>query len=76
MTKDEFKEFHERIGWGEEFNFYYKNEEYWISRNLSGCYLTKVKEPIIQTFETSEELFQKGRIEGKLLTEIYEDIDW
>ncbi len=76
MTQDDFKEFQERIGWGEELNFYYKNEEYWISRNLNGCHLTKVKGSITQTFVTSEELFQKGRIEGKFLTDIYEDIDW
>jgi hypothetical protein len=76
MTKNEFEEFQERIGWGEEFNFYYKDEEYWISQNLDGYYLTKGKGSFTQGFNTIEQLFQKGTIQGKLLSEIYEEIDW
>ena len=76
MTKDEFKEFQERIGWGEEFNFYYQDEEYWISQNSDGCYLTKVKGLFTQEFNTKEQLFQRGTINGKRLSELYQDIDW
>ncbi|SDC37918.1 hypothetical protein SAMN05421663_102246 [Terribacillus halophilus] len=28
-----FDEFKKRVAMGEEFQFYYKNESYWISRN-------------------------------------------
>jgi hypothetical protein len=76
MTEGEFKEFQKRIGWGEEFNFYYKDEEYWISQNPNRFHLTKVKGAITQTFETADQLFQNGRIMGNLLKEIYEEIDW
>ncbi|MFN7253188.1 MAG: hypothetical protein ACK4M9_20810 [Anaerobacillus sp.] len=76
MTKDEFKEFQERIGWGEEFNFYYRDAEYWISQNSDGYYLTKVKGAITQKFNTSEQLFELGTVGGKQLTEIFGEIDW
>jgi hypothetical protein len=76
MTKDEFKEFQERVAWGEEFNFYYQNEEYWISQNPDGYYLTRVKGSLTQEFDTPELLFKNGTIEGRLLSEIYIDIEW
>ncbi|MCQ6282800.1 hypothetical protein [Bacillus sp. EB600] len=76
MTKDEFEEFQERIAWGEEFNFYYQNEEYWVSQNQDGYYLTRVKGSFTQEFKTPELLFKNGTIQGKLLSEIFMDIEW
>ncbi|MCP3762548.1 hypothetical protein NLX67_09110 [Domibacillus sp. A3M-37] len=74
MTKSEFMELQERVGWGEEFSFDYKNEEYWISQNVDGYYLTRSRDSFIQDFDTAESLFEKGTIEGQLLSEIYKDI--
>ncbi|WP_245640150.1 hypothetical protein [Paenibacillus dakarensis] len=40
----EYAELVQRVGWGEEFQFYYKNEQYWISTNEEGYYLTRGKD--------------------------------
>ena len=76
MSLNEFIELRERVAIGEEFNFIYKNDEYWISQNPDGYYLTRVKDLFTQEFDTSEALFENGTIEGRLLLEIYMDIDW
>lgn len=76
MTFDDFKELQERVEHGEEFNFYYNHDEYWISQNSNGYYLTRVKGSLTQTFDTVKTLFENGTIEGKRLAEIYQDIDW
>lgn len=69
-----FEDIIERIGWGEEFLFYYNNEEYWISQNNSNFYLTKVKGATTQEFKNPYDLFENGIIEGKNLTDIWDDI--
>lgn len=61
---------------GEEFNFSYQNEKYWISQNLEDFYKTKVNGSITQEFNTSEQFFMNGTIEGILLSEIYMGIEW
>lgn len=76
MTLKEFIEFQEGIAIGEEYTFTYQNEEYWISQNPGVFYLTRVKGSYTQEFETSEALFKNGKIEGRLLSEIYKDIEW
>ncbi|MGG3451733.1 hypothetical protein [Domibacillus aminovorans] len=76
MTWNEFVELQERVGWGEEFSFDYKEEEYWISLNTDGYYLTRSKDSMTQEFDTSEALFEKGKIDGKNLPEIYMYIEW
>ncbi|WP_041580557.1 hypothetical protein [Bacillus sp. 1NLA3E] len=76
MTSKEFIEFQEGIEIGEEYCFTYKNEEYWISQNPDGYYLTRVRGSYTQEFDTSEALFKNGTIEGRLLAEIYMDIEW
>jgi len=76
MTLKEFLEFQEGIAIGEEYSFTYQNEEYWISQNPGAYYLTRVRGSYTQEFETSEELFKKGRLEGRLLSEIYKEIEW
>ncbi|MCI2256679.1 hypothetical protein L2D08_20310 [Domibacillus sp. PGB-M46] len=76
MTWNEFIDLQERVGWGEEFSFDYKGEEYWISQNTDGYFLTRSKDSMTQEFDTSEALFVKGKINGKYLSEIYSDIEW
>lgn len=69
-----YKELVERVEWGEEFLFVYNDESYWISQNENGRYLTKVKGCETQEFRTTKELFEKGRIEGKKICDIWEEI--
>lgn len=76
MSLNEFIELKERVSIGEEFSFNYKNDEYWISQNPDGYYLIRVKDSFTQEFDTSEALFENGKIEGRLLSEIYLDIYW
>jgi hypothetical protein len=76
MTLKEFIKFQEGIAIGEEYSFTYLNEEYWISQNPGKYYLTRVIGSFTQEFDSSEALFENGTIEGKLLSEIYMDIEW
>ncbi|WP_410771301.1 hypothetical protein [Fontibacillus sp. BL9] len=68
----EYVELVQRVEWGEEFQFYYQNEEYWISTNKEGYYLTRGKDSYTQSFRTAEELFNEGQIDGKTLLEIWD----
>lgn len=65
----------ERVGWGEEFLFEYNNEEYWISQNKYGYYLTKVSDGYTQEFKNISELFQNARIDKKTILQIWNDIN-
>ena len=49
-----FEEIKKRVGWGEEFLFYYNNEEYWISQSSTKRYLTRVRGSVTQEFQTTE----------------------
>lgn len=71
----DFDEFAQRVAMGEEFQFYYKNEGYWISRNNESFYLTRVQDSSSQTFKTSEDLFKEGRIENKTIHELREELE-
>ncbi len=64
----------ERIRWGEEFSFYYTDEEYWISQNENGYYLTRVRGEVTQKFITSKDIFIKGKVGDKIFLEIWDDI--
>ncbi|UTR13511.1 hypothetical protein MM221_12840 [Salipaludibacillus sp. LMS25] len=68
------KELIQMVSCGMEYNFYLKDEEYWISHNESKYYLTRVKDSYSQAFATSEELFKKGRIDGASLIELWDKI--
>lgn len=70
-----YNEIKERVGWGEEFSFYYNGKKYWISQNKSGRYLTKVEGSETQEFRSTDELFQLGSVEGKSLLEIWDQIE-
>ena len=76
MTLNEFIELQERVTNGEEFCFDYQKEEYWISQNLDGYYLTRTRGSYTQEFDTSEALFKNGTIDGRFLSDIYTDIEW
>ncbi|MDQ0917052.1 hypothetical protein [Paenibacillus sp. V4I5] len=67
----DFEELKQRVGWGEEFQFYYKDQSYWISRNVQGFYLTRVSDSCTQSFSTAEDLFEFGKIEGNSIAEIW-----
>ena len=69
-----YEEIKERVSWGEEFYFCYNGEEYWISQTKYKLYLTRVRGSVTQEFSSTEELFQNGKVEGKSLVEIWEDI--
>jgi hypothetical protein len=58
---------------GGEFNFYYHNDEYWISQNKDGFYLTKIGGET-QSFDTIEELIKCGKIDGKSMHDVWENI--
>lgn len=76
MKKNQhYLEIKERVGWGEEFWFRYKGKEYWISQNEPKRYLTKVEGSETQEFLSTEELFLLGRVEGKSLLEIWDEIE-
>ena len=64
----------ERVGWGEEFLFEYHGEKYWISQNPNGRYLTRESDGFSQDFQSTNELFEKARIEGKLISQIWKEI--
>ena len=69
-----YEEIKERVGWGEEFLFCYNNEQYWISQKNPKRLLTRVRGSVKKEFKSTEELFENGRIEGKSLFEIWDDI--
>ncbi|MDT0015665.1 hypothetical protein QJV03_00530 [Listeria swaminathanii] len=70
----EYEQMADSLTYGEEYNFYYQNEEYWLSENQEGHYLTKVSDGETQEFKTSEELLEKAKINGKSIIDIWKDI--
>lgn len=48
--------------------------EYWVSENQERHYLTKSSDGETQEFQISEALLGTDRINGKLIIEIWEDI--
>ncbi|MBE7031467.1 MAG: hypothetical protein E7401_00720 [Ruminococcaceae bacterium] len=65
----------DRVAWGEEFFFFYNSEKYWISQNELGLYLTRVKDSYTQSFNTAQELFENGLVDGKTIAEIWDCIE-
>ena len=74
MKFKEFKDFKDLVRCGMEYNFYIKEMEYWISHNSDGFYLTRVEDGFTQEFKSSEELFAKGKIDGKRIEEHWDVI--
>ncbi len=63
----------ESLSYGEEYNFYYKDAEFWISQNDDGNYLTEVG-GTTQIFKSAEELLENAKIDGKTIQDIWEEI--
>ncbi|WP_431087375.1 hypothetical protein [Paenibacillus sp. 8b26] len=60
--------------WGEEFQFYYKNDSYWISQNEEEYFLTRERDRFSQSFESARELFANGKIADKTILELWDNI--
>ncbi|MGY3779295.1 hypothetical protein [Isobaculum melis] len=71
-----YEELVKTLAYGEEYNFYYNNEEYWISKNKEGNYLTKVIDGTTQSFANSDELLEKAKIDGKTIKELWHVIKY
>ena len=68
--------FYDVIKWakrGGEYYFYYHNDEYWISQNKEGFYLTKMGGGT-QSFDTIEDLIRCGEVDGKSMIDVWDDI--
>lgn len=72
MTYDQFKE---SLSYGEEYNFFYNNHEYWISKNSKNHFLTDVEKQITQEFDSSDSLLSEGTVEGKHIKDIWDEIE-
>lgn len=76
MNYKEYLELQDNIKIGEEISLYYEGEEYWISRSQEGQFLlTRSKDSSTQFFNTADELFERGTINGHLLRNVYLKID-
>lgn len=60
----DYEELKERVFMGEEFQFYYLNNSYWVSQNKEGFYLTNEREGSSQKFSSAKELFDNAEING------------
>lgn len=70
-----YEELIERVGWGEEFLFEYCGEKYWISQNHKGRYLTRVSDGYSQDFNSTNELFNSAKINGKTILQLWNEIE-
>ena len=75
MDDKVWKEFKEAIEEGQELAFDYKDEEWWISRvpEEKSFLLTRGKYSYTQRFDTAQELFNKGIVDGKPFIERIKD---
>ncbi|GIN92755.1 hypothetical protein J22TS1_38060 [Siminovitchia terrae] len=79
MDKETWEEVRKAIeDEGQEMSLYYNDEEWWISRlygEEKSFLLTRSKDSYTQEFETAEELFTKGVVDGKPFIERVKDFD-
>lgn len=71
MSEKEYLEFQKLISMGDELNFYYKDDEYWISHSLEKSFLSRTKDSYTQEFNSYKELFDNATIEGIGISKIY-----
>ncbi|WP_025676432.1 hypothetical protein [Paenibacillus polymyxa] len=71
----EYTELVERFEMGEEFQFYYKNDSYWISYNEEKYFLTRERDSFSQSFQSARELFVNGKIDEKTILELWDNIE-
>lgn len=64
--------FMEIVAIGEEFDFILEGEQYWISNNQYGYYLTRCSDSYTQEFKTSDDLFRYARINDKSIFELWD----
>lgn len=70
-----YKQLEDDLAIGLEVHFSYKDEKYSISNNEGGWYLTKYSDPDnYQTFSRYYELLKNGIIDGKSLSEVWDDV--
>ena len=74
MTEKEYLEFKNLISMGDELNFYYKNDEYWISHIQDKSFLSRTKDFYTQEFCGHKELFEHATIESKKTSEVYPEL--
>lgn len=76
MDIQEYLDLIKSIKLGDEIALYYKGDEYWISHTREGkTLLTRSKDSYSQYFDSPDELFEHGKIEGQYLKDMYQDID-
>ncbi|RST60580.1 hypothetical protein D5F11_007055 [Siminovitchia terrae] len=79
MDKETWEEVRKAIEDEEqEVLLYYNDEEWWVSRLYSeekSFLLTRGTDSYTQKFETAEELFTKGTVDGKPFIERVKDFD-
>ncbi|WP_153733150.1 hypothetical protein [Sporosarcina obsidiansis] len=76
MTVNEYEEFQKLIGMGEELNFYYRGDEYWISHTPGKSYLTRSEDSYSQEFSSHEQLFERGMIDRIHLYDLLNELVW
>lgn len=79
MNKEDWKQFKHLIeDVEEELPFFYKGDEWWISRvpEEKSFLLTRSKDSYTQEFYTAEELFNQGLMDGKPFIERLPEIHW
>ncbi|GAA5416681.1 hypothetical protein Pryu01_01719 [Paraliobacillus ryukyuensis] len=76
MTKQEFDKLKNLIAIGEEINFDYNSQEYWISQTPGEYHLTRVSDSYSQTFKTVDNLFNNATLNGEYLKDVYSEITW
>ena len=76
MDQETWEAVQEAIDEGQELSFDYKGDEWWISRidAEKSFLLTRSSDSYTQYFETAEELYQKGIIDGKPFIERIEQL--
>ncbi|AHI55910.1 hypothetical protein ACP0AK_01610 [Listeria ivanovii] len=77
MDEKKYKLFKEGLYMGEEYLFVYNDTDYWISHDANGgSSLAKDDGTYCQDFHSLDELFQKAKLDGKLLDELYPEMYW
>lgn len=76
MDEETWKTVKEAIDEGQELSFDYKGDEWWISRvdAPKSFLLTRSSDSYTQYFETADELYEKGIINGKPFIERIDEL--
>ncbi len=69
-----YKELKYDLEMGHEVEFFHMKKKYSISNNKDGWYLTRYYDENYQPFKTVQELLEYGRITGKSLEDIWDQV--